>query len=67
MEREEIVSQLGGIKLVNIDLSSSDKFLETNDDNWYKLYKKEITFKQLRIDENRLQSKEKVEQIKFKI
>ena len=67
MEREEIVSQLGGIKLVNIDLSSSDKFLETNDDNWYKLCKKKITFKQLRIDENRLQSKEKVEQIKFKI
>lgn len=67
MEREEIVSQLGGIKLVNIDLSSSDKFLETNDNNWYKLCKKEITFKQLRIDENRLQTKEKVEQIKFKI
>lgn len=40
MEREEIVSQLGGIKLVNIDLSSSDKFLETNDNNWYKLCKK---------------------------
>ena len=43
------------------------KYLETNDNNWYKLCRKEITFKQLRINENKLQTKVKVEQIKFNI
>lgn len=48
-------------------MKRKDKFLETNDNNWYKLFRKEITFKQLRIDENKLQTKEKAEQIKFNI
>lgn len=63
MEREEIVSQLGGIKLVNIDLSSSDKFLETNDNNWYKLCSKKIRFKQLSFDY--VIKKDKYEQIRL--
>lgn len=48
-------------------MKRKDKFLETNDNNWYKLCRKEITFKQLRIDENKLQAKEKAEQIKFNL
>ncbi|MCQ2017268.1 hypothetical protein [Clostridium butyricum] len=42
------------------------KFLETNDENWYKLCMRKINFKQLDINDV-LNKNENVEQIKFKI
>lgn len=40
------------------------KFLETNDNNWYKLCRKEVRCKQMNLDEY-IKKDNKIEQIRF--
>lgn len=43
---------------------NDDKYLETNDENWYKLCRKEVGWKQTDIDDY-IKKDNKIEQIRF--
>lgn len=48
------------------DKENEDKYLETNDDNWYKLCRKKIGYKQTDINDY-TNKDNKIEQIRFNI
>ena len=45
---------------------NDDKYLETNDENWYKLCRKEVSFKQMSVDDY-IAKDNKIEKIRVKV